>query len=57
VPGDPELELDPDEVCESAWVSFAEAQRRCAAGEMAGPWVPRLEQLGARLEQLAQRPE
>ena len=55
VPGEPVLELDPDEVCESAWVSFAEALRRCAAGEMAGPWVPRLEQLGARLTQLTEQ--
>ena len=57
VPGDPALELDPDEVCESAWVPLAEAMRRAAAGEMATPWVPRLEQLGARLAQLVtQRP-
>ena len=55
VPGDPVLELDPDEVCESAWVSLAEALRRGAAGEMAAPWVPRLEQLGARLAQLTEQ--
>jgi 8-oxo-dGTP pyrophosphatase MutT (NUDIX family) len=52
VSGDPVLQLDPEEVCESAWVPFAEALRRCDAGDMAGPWVPRLEQLGARLAQL-----
>ena len=57
VPGDPVLELDPDEVCESAWVSLAEALRRGAAGEMADPWVPRLEQLGARLAQLTEQRE
>jgi len=55
VAGDPELELDPDEVCESAWVSFAEALRRCAAGEMAAPWVPRLERFGARLAELVEQ--
>ncbi|WP_214466547.1 NUDIX hydrolase [Microbacterium flavescens] len=52
VSGDPVLQLDPEEVCESAWVPFAETLRRCDAGDMAGPWVPRLEQLGARLAQL-----
>ncbi|MFB7886043.1 NUDIX domain-containing protein [Microbacterium sp. NPDC056057] len=49
VDGDPVLALDPAEVCESAWVPFAEALRRAAAGEMAGPWTPRLEQLGESL--------
>ncbi|QKJ19002.1 NUDIX hydrolase [Microbacterium hominis] len=53
LPGDPALALDPDEVCESAWVPLAEAMRRSAAGEMAGPWVPRLEVLGDRLTALA----
>ena len=52
VPGDPVLVLDPDEVCESAWVPLTEALRRCAAGEMAGPWTGRLDQLGARLTDL-----
>lgn len=49
VPGAPQLTLDPEEVRDSAWVTFAEAMRRCDAGEMAGPWVPRLAQLGERL--------
>ena len=49
VTGDPPLTLDPAEVCESAWVSFDEALRRCDADDMAGPWVPRLDQLGERL--------
>ncbi|HKP08538.1 MAG TPA: NUDIX hydrolase [Microbacterium sp.] len=52
VDGDPVLALDPAEVCESAWVPLSEALRRGAAGEMAGPWTPRLEQLGARLAEL-----
>lgn len=56
VPGDPALVLDPDEVCESAWVTFAEALRRAAAGDMAGPWVPRLERLGSRLADLVESP-
>jgi 8-oxo-dGTP pyrophosphatase MutT (NUDIX family) len=56
VSGDPVLQLDPEEVCESAWVPYAEALRRCDAGDMAGPWVPRLEQLGARLGRLIGRP-
>ncbi|KAF2414478.1 hypothetical protein B1729_04385 [Microbacterium sp. B35-04] len=54
VAGDPALALDPEEVCESAWVPFAEALRRAAAGEMAAPWVPRLQELGARLAQRVQ---
>ncbi|WP_164743573.1 NUDIX hydrolase [Microbacterium sulfonylureivorans] len=52
LPGDPVLELDPEEVCESAWVPLAQALRRSDDGEMAGPWTPRLAQLGARLEEL-----
>ncbi|WP_203581255.1 NUDIX hydrolase [Microbacterium hibisci] len=56
VDGDPSLALDPAEVSESAWVPFAEALRRGAAGEMAGPWTPRLEQLGARLGELVEDP-
>ncbi|MBW9110897.1 NUDIX hydrolase [Microbacterium ureisolvens] len=54
VAGDPVLALDPEEVCDSAWVPFAEAMRRGAAGEMAGPWTPRLEQLGERLAVLVE---
>ena len=54
VPGDPPVVLDPEEVCESAWVPFAEALRRGAAGKMADPWVPRLEQLGSRLAELVE---
>ncbi|MFE5407908.1 NUDIX domain-containing protein [Microbacterium sp. NPDC056569] len=53
VAGDPVLALDPAEVCDSAWVPLAEAMRRGDAGEMAGPWTPRLTQLGARLAELA----
>ncbi|MEV4688935.1 NUDIX hydrolase [Microbacterium sp. LWH3-1.2] len=56
VVGDPILALDPDEVCESAWVPLAEAMRRGAAGEMAGPWTPRLAQLGDRLHELVSAP-
>jgi mutator protein MutT len=56
VAGDPILALDPDEVCESAWVPLAEAMRRGAAGEMAGPWTPRLERLGFRLDELVGAP-
>ena len=52
VPGDPPVVLDPEEVCESEWVTFAEALRRGDAGEMADPWVPRLAQLGDRLAEL-----
>lgn len=52
VPGDPALALDPAEVCESEWVPLAEALRRSADGEMAGPWTPRLEQWGARLAEM-----
>ncbi|WP_109210838.1 MULTISPECIES: NUDIX hydrolase [Microbacterium] len=55
VPGDPVLALDPAEVCESAWVPLAEALRRGADGEMAGPWTPRLEALGALLTELVSR--
>lgn len=50
--GDPALALDPAEVCESAWVPLDEAMRRYAAGGMAGPWVPRLDQFGERLTEL-----
>lgn len=53
VTGDPALELDPAEVCESAWVPLDEARRRARAGETAGPWTPRLAQLGSRLAELA----
>lgn len=53
VPGSPVVALDPAEVCEGVWVPLAEALRRCDAGEMAGPWVPRLAQLGERLAELA----
>ncbi len=49
---EPTLALDPAEVCESAWVPLAEAFRRCATGDMAGPWVRRLDRLGARLAEL-----
>ena len=52
VAGDPSLALDPVEVCDSAWVPLTEALRRGAAGEMAGPWTPRLEQLATRLSEL-----
>lgn len=52
VEGDPVLTLDPAEVCEAEWVPFAEALRRCEAGELAGPWQPRLAQLGSRLAAL-----
>jgi 8-oxo-dGTP pyrophosphatase MutT (NUDIX family) len=52
VSGDPALALDPAEVCDSAWVPLAEALRRGAAGEMAGPWTPRLERFEARLTAL-----
>lgn len=55
VSGDPVLQLDPEEVCESAWVPFSEALRRCDAGDMAGPWVLRLEQLGEGLRELVGR--
>lgn len=54
VPGDPALELDPAEVCQSEWVPFGEALRRADAGVMAGPWVPRLAQLGSRLAELVE---
>ena len=54
VTGDPVLALDPEEVCESAWVPLAEAMRRGEAGEMAGPWSPRLAQLGGRLAELVE---
>lgn len=49
---DPALALDPAEVCESDWVPLDEALRRSAAGEMAGLWTPRLQQLGGRLAEL-----
>lgn len=52
VPGDPVLALDPLEVCGSAWVPLAEALQRCDAGEMAGPWMPRLKQLRGRLAEV-----
>lgn len=52
VSGDPVLKLDPDEVSESDWVPLTAALHRGAAGEMAGPWVPRLEQLAKRLSDL-----
>jgi len=54
VPGDPPVVLDPEEVCESEWVTFAEALRRGDAGEMADPWVPRLTKLGGRLAELVE---
>ncbi len=49
VDGSPAVALDPEEVCESEWVSLEEVFRRGARGEMAGPWVPRLDELGPRL--------
>lgn len=45
----PALTLDPLEVCESEWVSVGELFRRAARGDMAGPWVPRLDELGRAL--------
>ena len=54
VAGDPALTLDTEEVCESAWVPFAEALRRAAAGEMAAPWARRLERFGPRLAELVE---
>ncbi|MDR7186674.1 8-oxo-dGTP pyrophosphatase MutT (NUDIX family) [Microbacterium trichothecenolyticum] len=54
VPGDPPVVLDPEEVCESEWVTFAEALRRGDAGEMADPWVPRLTKLGGRLAEFVE---
>lgn len=48
----PAVTLDPEEVSESAWVSLDEAFRRCARGEMAGPWVRRLDELGRPLATL-----
>jgi len=52
VPGDPALALDPLEVCESEWAPLGEAFARAARGAMAGPWVPRLDELGGRLVEL-----
>ena len=49
---DPVLALDPSEVCESEWASWDEVLRRCEAGTMAGPWVARLGEIGARLAEL-----
>ncbi|MBN9213426.1 MAG: hypothetical protein ABS62_09805 [Microbacterium sp. SCN 70-200] len=55
VDGDPSLELDPLEVCESEWVTLEEAFRRGARGEMAGPWVNRLDELGVLLARAVSR--
>ena len=46
-----DLALDPDEVCDAAWVTLAEVRRRCDDGRMAGPWVERLALLGDELVQ------
>ena len=56
VAGDPVLALDPDEVCESFWAPLGEAMRRGTAGEMAGPWTPRLAHFGDRLAELVTAP-
>ena len=37
----------------AAWVRLDEVHRRCVDGSMAGPWVPRIAQLGARLAEFA----
>ena len=44
------LRLDPEEVADSAWVPLADVFRRCDDGTMAGPWVDRLDLLGAHLQ-------
>ena len=49
VDGCPAVTLDPEEVDESAWVTIEELFRRAARREMAGPWVPRLDELGRAL--------
>lgn len=49
LPQDPQLDLDPLEVCEAEWVTFEEMFRRCARREMAGPWLRRLDELGLSL--------
>ncbi|QDW61355.1 NUDIX domain-containing protein [Oerskovia sp. KBS0722] len=39
VPGRPRLVLDPAEVHEATWVTWAEVEDRRAAGRMPAPWV------------------
>ncbi|HYP72609.1 MAG TPA: NUDIX domain-containing protein [Microbacterium sp.] len=52
VAGEPQVVLDPLEVCESAWVTLDEAFASAARGDMAGPWVPRLDEWRAPLAAL-----
>ncbi|WJL96041.1 NUDIX domain-containing protein [Microbacterium sp. ET2] len=46
---DPEVIPDPAEVSEAEWVVPATVFARTGAGEMAGPWVRRLRELGDAL--------
>lgn len=50
-----DLALDPDEVCDAAWVPLADVRRRCEDGRMAGPWVERLAILWDALARAADR--
>ncbi|MBN9175851.1 MAG: NUDIX hydrolase [Microbacterium sp.] len=47
--GTPAITIDPEEVCESAWVPLEQLFARAARNEMAGPWVSRLDRLGDTL--------
>ncbi|GGO61960.1 NUDIX hydrolase [Microbacterium nanhaiense] len=44
VDGDVDIVLDPDEVADARWVTFDEFDRMTAAGELADPWIHRLQQ-------------
>lgn len=50
------LELDPEEVADSAWVPLGEVFRRCEDGRMAGPWIDRLAILGETLAEAVGAP-
>ncbi|TQK20059.1 isopentenyldiphosphate isomerase [Microbacterium sp. SLBN-154] len=46
---DPEVDPDPAEVVETEWAHLDAVFARTDAGEMAGPWVRRLRELGETL--------
>lgn len=50
-----DLALDPEEVCDAAWVPLADVRRRCDDGRMARPWVERLAILWDALVRAAAR--
>ncbi|WP_197517322.1 NUDIX domain-containing protein [Microbacterium karelineae] len=48
---DPAVVPDPDEVAGFRWITLDELDELVAGGEMADPWVPRLESFRPRLDE------